>query len=142
MSQKISKNKNSAASTIKLLHDFLKRQHKLILGISGPLGVGKTHFTRQMLQVFDKKLAFEVKSPTFSYCNIYEGSIRVSHLDLYRLQSDSDLDRIAIWDYITFSDVVVVEWIDKFPKIFNSCDFLLEILWSDGDLRRYLLTKL
>lgn len=131
----------SADAATKILHKVFKKHKPLRLGLSGPLGVGKTEFVRRLINELDKNLAVKVKSPTFSYCNIYQGKIRVSHLDLYCLQSVEDLYRIAVWDYIDFSDLVVVEWADKFPELMRGFNFLLEIEWVDNTLRQYHLRE-
>lgn len=57
-----------------------------------------------------------VSSPTFGIHNRYDTpSGYIDHVDLYRLDSDSDLESTGFWDLFQTSDFVVVEWSDRLP---------------------------
>jgi tRNA threonylcarbamoyladenosine biosynthesis protein TsaE len=80
-----------------------------LIALEGDLGAGKTRFAKGLaagLGVTD-----EVTSPTFVLMNLYEGRIRLAHLDLYRLEAP-DLPSLGFFDVLPDS-VVVVEWADK-----------------------------
>jgi tRNA threonylcarbamoyladenosine biosynthesis protein TsaE len=87
--------------------------------LTGPLGAGKTEFMRGISEVFgcDEQLS----SPTFSLLNIYEGSkegrpVELHHFDLYRLESEKELESAGFEEYLSGPFVSVVEWGDKFPS--------------------------
>lgn len=87
------------------------------LGLSGPLGAGKTAFVRalcQSLGVID-----EVTSPTFVLEAVYRlpgTGGRVHHWDLYRLSAGvADLE---LFDQLRDrEDVVLVEWCERSPAL-------------------------
>ena len=85
-----------------------------IFCLSGELGAGKTAFARGLA----KGLGYEgrVTSPTFSIMNEYsdeESRLTMYHFDLYRLESDADLESIGYEDYFFGSGVSLVEWPER-----------------------------
>ena len=96
----------------KKLFFLLKRSPALIL-LYGPMGAGKTTLVREYL----KSLGFKgrVKSPTFTYEIMYN-SLRVSHIDMYRL-SGTESDIIdEIWERLEDGYTVFVEWPERFEE--------------------------
>ena len=61
------------------------REQGGIFFLEGPMGAGKTTFTR----LFCRALGIQegVSSPTFQLVHVYSGKVPVYHLDLYRLES-------------------------------------------------------
>jgi tRNA threonylcarbamoyladenosine biosynthesis protein TsaE len=54
-------------------------------------------------------------SPTYTLVNVYEEA-DVVHMDLYRLETDGDLESIGYWDYLEERGAIVaVEWVDQVP---------------------------
>ena len=85
-----------------------------LLNLNGTLGTGKTLFVKGVGQGFGLDPSV-VTSPTFSIINEYEGPRHpLYHLDLYRLESDLDLEQVGYEDYFYGSGVTVVEWGDLF----------------------------
>ena len=87
--------------------------------LTGPLGAGKTEFIRGMAEVFGCE--DQLSSPTFSLMNIYEGSLRgrpveVHHFDLYRLETEKELESTGFDEYLSGPFLSVVEWGEKFPS--------------------------
>ena len=76
--------------------------------LEGPLGAGKTAFTRGLASVFSP--GSRVKSPSFTIVNEYRmGKTPLFHFDLYRLGEGSDLEDIGFREYVE-SGHCVVEW--------------------------------
>ena len=81
----------------------------------GEIGVGKTTFTRHLINNLQKKKGLketEVLSPTFNLLYEYEiKDLKIMHYDLYRIKKASELDYLGI-----FSDrldtIKVIEWPD------------------------------
>ena len=88
-------------------------QPGLIL-LTGPMGVGKTQLVRWILKALSSD---EVHSPTFAIHHRYDTpSILVDHLDLYRLESDQELENTGAWEHIMAADhLTLVEWADRLP---------------------------
>ena len=81
----------------------------------GEIGVGKTTFTRHLINNLQKKKGLketEVLSPTFNLLYEYDiKDLKIMHYDLYRIKKASELDHLGI-----FSDrldaIKVIEWPD------------------------------
>jgi tRNA threonylcarbamoyladenosine biosynthesis protein TsaE len=79
----------------------------------GELGSGKT----QLVKGIAKGIGIEdwqyVLSPSYTIMNIYEGSVDLCHVDLYRLET-GDIEALDIEEYLD-RGVVAVEWAERFP---------------------------
>ena len=86
-----------------------------VLCLEGDLGAGKTLFVQSLARAMG--VSGEVTSPTFNIMNIYAGRMPICHFDLYRLESEAELDEIGFYEYADAPDgLVVIEWADKFPE--------------------------
>ncbi len=84
-----------------------------VLCLEGDLGTGKTLFVQSLARTLG--VEGEVTSPTFSLMNIYEGFCPIFHFDLYRLNTEEELDEIGFYEYTEDPEgIVVIEWPDKF----------------------------
>lgn len=107
---------NSPEQTCKLgafIAQLIK--HNLIICLEGDLGAGKTLFTQGFCNAL--KVKEQVTSPTFNLMNVYEGTKRIYHFDLYRLEQEEDLYEIGFYEYTDVDDedeVVLIEWPDRF----------------------------
>ena len=74
----------------KFLEDYLKGIIlPKIIGLSGPLGAGKTTIAKKIIKFFGCNDV--ITSPTFNIVKNYEvGDIKIFHVDLYRLNSWSE----------------------------------------------------
>ncbi len=106
--------------------------------LTGGLGAGKTLFVQGMAQGLEFK--GPVTSPTFTLQHIYEGRLNLYHFDWYRLEQAREVEDLGWYEWVNRGGVTVVEWGDKFPKLFPSSvlkvDF--EIL---GDAGRRLIVE-
>ena len=103
----------------------------------GEIGVGKTTFTRHLINNLQKKKGLketEVLSPTFNLLYEYEvKDLKIMHYDLYRIKKESELDHLGI-----FSDrldtIKVIEWPDliKTP-LENKLEIYLEYLENENE---------
>jgi tRNA threonylcarbamoyladenosine biosynthesis protein TsaE len=79
----------------------------------GEIGVGKTTFTRQLinhLQVAKNLKPTEVLSPTFNLLYEYKiNSLKVMHYDLYRLKKSAEIKQLDIFD-VRAKTVKIIEW--------------------------------
>jgi len=83
------------------------------LGLSGPLGVGKTTFIRALLEALE--VSGPVTSPSFVLMNEYRGRVPVRHIDFYRLGAgtpgEEDLE-MFLETIDEFPGAVFMEWAD------------------------------
>jgi tRNA threonylcarbamoyladenosine biosynthesis protein TsaE len=119
----------------------LLRAAKLVV-LRGDLGMGKTTLVRGMAAALGAD-ADAVTSPTFTLVHEYKGrKVRLIHLDLYRLETERELEGIGIWEMVEAPDaLVVVEWGDRFASVMERAD--AEIAMSEGEVEneRLLVVK-
>jgi len=80
-----------------------------VITLEAPLGGGKTTFVRGLAAGLGVP-EDEVSSPTFVIWQIYQGRLRLHHLDAYRLRSAEELEEIGFPETLAGQDVVVLEW--------------------------------
>ncbi len=79
------------------------------VSLRGPIGAGKTTFVRFLAEALGWE-ASDVRSPSFSLVNTYEGSKTLIHVDLYRLASARDVALLDLDDVFEGSTLLCVEW--------------------------------
>ncbi|MBO5571342.1 MAG: tRNA (adenosine(37)-N6)-threonylcarbamoyltransferase complex ATPase subunit type 1 TsaE [Ruminococcus sp.] len=80
-----------------------------MIAYKGGLGAGKTTFTRGL--AIGMGLGDNVTSPTFALVNEYRGEdITLYHFDMYRINSEEDLESTGFYDYDFENNVAAVEW--------------------------------
>jgi|TARA_B110001452_G_scaffold227328_1_gene202166 tRNA threonylcarbamoyl adenosine modification protein YjeE len=96
--------------TLKIITKINKEDCILLFG---EIGVGKTTFTRALLnnlQEQNKENKTEVLSPTFNIVYEYEvGEYKIMHYDLYRLKTQKDVQQLGVFEQ-DINNVKVVEW--------------------------------
>jgi tRNA threonylcarbamoyladenosine biosynthesis protein TsaE len=88
-----------------------------VIALHGDLGAGKTQLVKGLAQGLG--ISARVYSPTFALVNLYQGGrLVLSHLDLYRLDTPSQVLSAGLEDYFAPSGVTVVEWAERWfgPK--------------------------
>ena len=84
----------------------------------GEIGVGKTTFTRYLINYLQEKNGekiTEVLSPTFNLLYEYEFKrIKIMHYDLYRIRDEKELEHLGI--FLDKQDTIkIIEW----PQLIN-----------------------
>ena len=88
-----------------------------IILLDGALGAGKTIFAKGIASALEID-GDEVTSPSFTLVNIYEGRLKLYHLDLYRLNEGAgaahavDLDELLMDE----SAVFLIEWGERMGR--------------------------
>ena len=85
----------------------------MIICLEGDLGSGKTIFTKGFAQAME--ITDIITSPTFTIIKEYEGDMPLYHMDVYRLDEDSD--DIGIEEYFNKKGVCIIEWADNIKDI-------------------------
>lgn len=86
-----------------------------VILLSGPVGAGKSHFARALIQ---SRLAMlgrteDVPSPTFTLVQTYDlDTVEVWHADLYRLHTPRDCDELGL-DAAFDHAICLIEWPDR-----------------------------
>lgn len=87
-------------------------KERTLLLLEGPVGAGKT----ELVKTLTRQLGIqETASPSFAIHHHYEsGSFEMDHVDLYRLESEEDLESTGFWDLFGVPQgLVVIEWADR-----------------------------
>jgi len=98
----------------------------LLILLNGDLGAGKTTLSRGILNGLGHRGS--VKSPTYTLVEPYDLEIgKVFHFDLYRLVDPEELYDIGFNDYLTESQLCMIEWPDKGGSLLPKADISLQI---------------
>jgi tRNA threonylcarbamoyladenosine biosynthesis protein TsaE len=120
----------------------LLRPPKLVL-LRGDLGAGKTTLVKGILSSLGAAEPEDVASPTFTLVHEYNGrGLTVYHLDLYRLEKDSQLEALGISEMLGRADaLVLVEWGERFPWLAERADAEVMIEMGENETERLLLVR-
>jgi tRNA threonylcarbamoyladenosine biosynthesis protein TsaE len=110
------------------------------IALCGELGSGKTVLTKGLCRGLD--VTDLITSPTYIIINEYEGRVTVYHVDLYRVESEEEMDTTGL-DHVLLQDgVCIIEWAEKMEGEYPSpvLNVFLEIL-TDSERRIELTPK-
>ncbi len=112
--------------------------------LRGELGAGKTTLVKGIAAALCAADAEEVTSPTFTllheYVGIREGcEVRLYHLDLYRLETQRELNTLGLEELLASESIVLIEWGEKFPWVIERCDGEIVLEHAGGDKRKITL---
>jgi len=106
---------NSVQDTVELASNLAKILKKGdVLLFTGEIGAGKTTF----IQALARNLGIKelVTSPTFVIHMLRDsGRIPLSHVDLYRLKNDNEVESVGFEAYYD-SAITAIEWADRYSK--------------------------
>lgn len=101
------------------------KNRPIIIGLIGPLGAGKTTFVKTLVKALGGRGA---KSPSFVITHQYKARGRIIyHLDFYRLAQTKQLQVLGLDEILNGQHLVLIEWVDKFPKIKKVCDIIIKV---------------
>lgn len=90
----------------------------LIVLLRGDLGAGKTTLVKGIAEGFQAARAEDVTSPTFTLIHEYRGATaNLYHIDLYRIDSERELETLALDDLLAPDCILLIEWGEKFPRL-------------------------
>lgn len=86
-----------------------------VLALHGELGSGKTCFVQGLAGALGVKEI--VNSPTYTIINEYRGRIRLNHVDLYRLKSETDVSGVGLEELLEGDGITAIEWPEQAASI-------------------------
>lgn len=123
--------------TIELAQNFESEKFpNMIICLNGELGAGKTMFTKGIADALGIKE--NITSPTFTIIKEYFGELPLYHMDVYRL--DGNTDGVGIEEYFSKNGVVVIEWSDTIKDILPDERLEIKIKIIDENKRSIILT--
>ena len=109
-----------------------------VVYLRGELGTGKTAFARAIIQ--QRGAVDSVTSPTFTLIETYHlNDVSVVHLDLYRIESDAQMEGIGLRDYLDGHWICLIEWPDRAPRMLPDPDLIIDLAY-EGKGRSAVLT--
>jgi len=118
--------RRSTQKLAELLAPHLKASDLVIL--TGPLGSGKTFFTRALCRALGLPSSKRVPSPTFTLVHEYDTKPRLVHADLYRLLDDErGVRELGLLEQRDDGALLVVEWGKSFERLLGGDALLLSL---------------
>lgn len=102
--------------------------------LRGPLGAGKTTFTRHLLRALG--VTGRVKSPSYAVVEPYELAIGPAwHFDFYRFGDEREWEDAGFRDIFAGPGLKLVEWAQNAGETLPIPDLRVELAPLDGDQR-------
>ena len=107
-----------------------------IVLLRGDLGAGKTTMIKGIAEGFQAAKAEDVTSPTFTLIHEYRGAaVTLFHIDLYRIDTQRELDTLALDDLMSSNSILLIEWGEKFQRFVQERDVEIAIEPKGGEER-------
>jgi len=129
---------HSAEETIQLGRHLARelKPPQLVL-LRGDLGAGKTTLVKGIAEGFEAASQEDVTSPTFTLIHEYRGpAINVFHVDLYRIDTERELETLGLDDLYGDANVLLIEWGNKFPRLARDRHVEISVKRRSEDERR------
>lgn len=85
-----------------------------VITLAGDLGAGKTTLARALCAGLGVTDLDQVTSPTFSLVQQYPAPRGpITHVDLYRLRTDAELDALGWDELVATAPVLLIEWPER-----------------------------
>ncbi len=111
----------------------------MVVALNGELGAGKT----TLVKAIAAELGIpeeDVRSPSYTLINEYEGRLPVYHFDLYRLTDSSELYDLGYDEYLEGEGISIVEWADAIPDALPSEYLSIKIEIVSDEKRKFTIT--
>ena len=105
---------HSEEDTMELAQNIESEKFKnMVICLDGELGSGKTVFAKAFAQAME--ITENITSPTYTIIKEYMGDMPLYHMDVYRL--DGNTDGIGIEEYFNKDGIVIIEWASTIKDI-------------------------
>lgn len=133
----VTRSPQETISTAEKIGALLKKGD--VIAYRGSLGAGKTTFTRGL--ALGLGLGDSVTSPTFALVNEYCGDkINMYHFDMYRIETEGDLESSGFYDYDFENNIAVIEWSENIAEFLPENTIYITIN-ALGDTEREIITE-
>jgi tRNA threonylcarbamoyladenosine biosynthesis protein TsaE len=108
----MTKTSTSTAETLEIGRQLVQQLTPgAVVALQGPLGAGKTTLVKGLARGLG--IAEDVTSPTFTLISEYESSPPLHHVDLYRINRESELGELGLDELFYGNGITVIEWPEK-----------------------------
>ena len=106
--------------------------------LHGPLGAGKTSFTRHLLQALG--VSGRIKSPTYAVVEEYRlgdgaDALDIRHFDFYRFDDPQEWEDAGFRELFASPGLKIAEWPEKVGELLPTADLSLHLTPGEGDRR-------
>ena len=108
-----------------------------VVALIGPLGAGKTHFSRAIAEGLEIRNPLAVTSPTFVLIQEYAGRLPIFHFDAYRLNNSREFLDLGAQEYFEAGGVCLIEWADRVLDALPPAYLRVDIEPRDENRRRF-----
>ena len=133
---------NSPDSLDKIVEALLPlfEQGYFIVLLKGEMGSGKTTLVKALCQNLGVEEA--VTSPTFSLVQEYRSPSKgiLYHMDLYRLDSEKDLEQIGFAEYLDSGNICLIEWPLIGNQYYTMAHAVVDIQVENHNIRNFKIT--
>jgi tRNA threonylcarbamoyladenosine biosynthesis protein TsaE len=105
-----------------------------VISLRGPLGAGKTVIAKGIAEALGIQEA--IVSPTFTLIQEYAGSMRLHHMDLYRIDGVEEFGGIGGEELLYSDGVTLIEWSEKIDEILPKECIKVEIVIESPESRK------
>jgi len=81
------------------------------VSLRGSLGAGKTVLAKGVAKYL--KITEPIVSPTFTLVQEYLGTLKMYHLDLYRISGDEEFEMMGGEEFLYSDGICLIEWSEK-----------------------------
>jgi tRNA threonylcarbamoyladenosine biosynthesis protein TsaE len=112
----------------------------------GDLGAGKTLLTQGIARGLGLEEKEYIRSPSFTLINEYKAKYPIYHIDLYRIESLTEIENLGLEEIFSGNGVTIVEWAEKLYKTPGDTNTLalpidkkleIHIIIQDDDARHF-----
>ncbi len=134
----------SPEETIELGRRLAERlRAPMLVVLRGDLGAGKTTLVKGIAEGFHAAKSEDVTSPTFTLIHEYRGpKVHLYHVDLYRIDTQKELDTLALDDLMDAKNILLIEWGEKFERFRRERDVEIVIERAGENERRIVVGDL
>jgi len=100
-----------------------------VVALSGPLGSGKTTFSKGIALGLGVPSADNIVSPTYVLIQESQGDVPLFHIDAYRIEKGPELEELGIEEYWSRGGVCLVEWAERIQSALPE-----ELFWIDFEI--------
>ena len=106
-----------------------------IVGLFGDLGAGKTTLAKGIAKAFgiDER---DIVSASFTFVTEYDTTPPFVHIDLYRIENDTELAELGLWSHIRGDSISVIEWAERAEAELSSENIIrVSLEYKSEDIR-------
>ncbi len=111
---------------------------QLVVGLVGTLGAGKTSLVQAIARAAGIDGA-DVTSPTFTLLQTHQGSIRIHHLDAYRVADEDEFLELGVDELFDDRQAwTLIEWADRVAAVMPRDTLWITLMVTSDPQRRTL----